>query len=175
MIGGVQQAGNQRAGGGFAVAAGHGHRVLAGDQGGQYIGAMGDLQPRPAGCLQFRVRGGHRGAHHHQRLGGGAAADRGDGGGALFAEHPHAAAAQVLQHSVVARVGSTHLIAPIRQDSGDGRHADAADSNEMEGLTAIELLGQGHLQALGDGKPGRFPCLPGSVCLRGISESRSRR
>ena len=163
VVGGVQQAGDQRAGGGFAVAAGHGHAALLGDQGRQHIGAVQHLQSGAARLLQFGVVGRHRRAHHHQRRGGGAAADGVDGGGALLAEDAHPAAAQVLQHGVVAGVGAAHRIAAVRQDPGDGRHADPTDADEVHGLVAIQLLTQGRVQACGDAKPRTPACLAGPV------------
>ena len=147
VVGGVQQAGHQGAGGGFAVAAGHGNGALAGDQRGQHVGAVGDGEPHPLGLHQFGVAGGNRGTHHHQGRCRDAAANGGDGGGVLLAEHPHATAAQVLQHGVVAGIGAAHLESPVRQDPGDGRHADATNPDEVERLMGIELLGQGRLQA----------------------------
>ena len=145
-MGGRQQRGDQGAGGGFAVAAGDGDRGLAVDQGGQHIGAMADRQPRPPRCLQFWVALGDRRADHDQRADRGAAADRVDRAGALLAEHPHPGAPQLLQHSLIAWIGAADAEAPLGQDPGDGRHADAADSNEMERLAAIKRWGQGHLR-----------------------------
>ncbi len=153
VVGGLQQGGHQGAGGGFAVGAGNGDRGLGVDQGGQHIGAVHHREAAAAGLLQLGIARRHGRADHHHGGGGGAAADGGHGGGVLLAEHPHAQAAQLLNHPPLFGVGARHVEAPLRQDPGQGRHADATDSDEMEGLAAIEQQSLG--QVRGSRTPGR--------------------
>lgn len=154
VAGGGQQGGHQGAGGGLAVAAGHGDRGLAVDQGSQHIGAVADGQAKTAGLLQFRIAGGNGGADHHKRGVGGTAADRRDGGGILLAEHPHPQLAQLIHHLAVPGVGTGHREAPLGQDSGQCRHADAPHADEVKRLLAIKRGDQGRLRSEGEGQRG---------------------
>ena len=147
VVGGGQERGNQGAGGGFAMAASHGNRGLGIDQGRQHIGAVANAQAHPLGFQQFGVRWGYRRADDHQGCLIGAAANGGHRGGALLAEDPHALASELVEHGVVAGVGSAHHKAPLGKNSCDGRHADASNPNEVDGLMAIKQRGQGQLQA----------------------------
>jgi hypothetical protein len=49
-------------------------------------------------------------------------------------------------------------VAAVRQDPGDGRHADAANSNEMERLVAIKRQDQWRIQAWPEIKTERVAC-----------------
>jgi hypothetical protein len=53
----------------------------------------------------------------------------------------------LVEHGVVAGVGSAHHKAALGKNSCDGRHADASNPNEVDGLMAIKQRGQGQLQA----------------------------
>ena len=145
VMGRSQQGGNQRTGGGFAMAAGHGDRGLAVDQRSQHIGTVADRQAGPAGRPQLWVGLGHRRADHHQWRGGGAATDRVDGAGALLSEDPHPQPPQLGQDTVVPGIGAADTEAPFRQDPCQGRHADAADADEVKRLATIKRWGQGRL------------------------------
>ena len=151
LAGGRQQGGHQGAGGGFAVAAGHGDGGLAVDQGSQHIGAVAHGQSEAADLQQFRIAGRYGGADHHQRRLGGAAADGGHRGRVLFPEHAHAKLAQLVHHLALARIRPTHRVAPLGQDPGQGRHADAPHTDEVERLVAIKRGDQGRLRSRGGG------------------------
>ena len=148
VAGGLQQGGHQGAGGGLAVAAGHGDRGLAGDQRGQHIGAVTKGIPQPAGFLHLRVALRHGRAEHHQRergglgsgiSGGRLGSDRVEGGGGLLVEDAHTGLAQGRGHGIVAGVGAADAEAAAREDPRQGRHADPAHADEMERLLAVEL------------------------------------
>jgi hypothetical protein len=109
-------------------------------------------------------------------MGGGCAATVVDGGGAVCAPSSRANSSSILAASAglrrttvggdgstggggccdggaatgatagTAAVGATDLEAPFGQDAGEGGHADASDSNEVERLLAIEQQGQVHLR-----------------------------
>ena len=106
----------------------------------------------------FRVAGRDRRADDDSRRVGGSATNRVDGGGALLAKDPHPATAQVLQHGVIPRIRAADAVATVRQDPRDGRHADAANSNEMEWLVAIKRQDQWRIQAWPETKPERVTC-----------------
>ena len=146
VVGGGEQGGHQGAGGGFAVAAGHRDRGLAVDQRRQDVGAVQHGQAAVAGFRQLVVALGHGGADHHQRRGCVALAEGGDGGGLLAWEHAHTVLAQRFQHWRGARIGAAHPEPPGGQNPCKGRHADAADTDEVEGLLPVERQGQGHLR-----------------------------
>ena len=145
LVGGLQQAGHQAAGGGFAVAAGHRDRGLGVDQGGQHVGAMHHLQASAYGLSQLGIALRHRRAGHHQWWNRGATADGVDGAGILLAKHPHAPAAQLVHHRPLARIGSGDVEAPLRQNRRQGRHADATDTDEVQWPVSIEQGGLGQL------------------------------
>ena len=146
VLGGRQQGGDQGAGGGFAMAPGYGDGVLAIDQGSQHVGAVADRQTQATGLQQLRVGLWHGGADHHLRRDRGATADRGNRGGVLLQKHPHPQPPQAVEHGAVPGVGATYRVAPFRQDRCQGRHADAANPNEVERLVTIEQGRQGQLQ-----------------------------
>ena len=152
LAGGRQQGGHQGAGGGFAVAAGHGDGGLAVDQGSQHIGAVAHGQSEAADLQQFRIAGRYGRADHHQRRLGGSAADGGHRGRVLFPEHPHAQLAQLVHHLALARIRPTHRVAPLGQDPGQGRHADAPHTDEVERLVAIKRGDQGRLRSREEGQ-----------------------
>jgi len=105
-----------------------------------------DFQAGGAGRGQFGVRRRDRCADHHQWRPGGATADGIDGCRVLLTEHPHPAAAQILQHLAVLGVRAADVEAPIGQDPCQGRHADPANPDEVERLLTIELKSQGLFQ-----------------------------
>ena len=153
VAGGLQQGGHQGAGGGLAVAAGHGDRGLAGDQGRQHIGAVTEGIAQPAGFLHLWVALGYGGAEHHEGwrgccgiTPGRSRSDRVNGGGVLLVEDAHAGLVQGRGHGVVAGVGAADAEAAAREDHRQGRHADPAYADEMERLLAVELQAQGHLR-----------------------------
>ena len=153
MAGGLQQGGHQSAGGGLAVAAGHGDRGLTGDQGGKHIRAVAKGKAQPAGFLHLRVALRHGRAEHHQGEGGcrggtagQAPSDGVDGGGVLFVEDANAGLAQGRGHGVVSGVGAADAEAAAGEDPRQGRHADPTHADEMERLLEVELQAQERLR-----------------------------
>ena len=95
---------------------------------------MNHQQACPAGRLQLRIGFGHSAADHHQRGSLNAGADGVDGGGVLLLKDAGSLLAQQLRLRRLFWIRTGDVEAALRQDPGDGGHADAADPNEMNRL-----------------------------------------
>ena len=91
-------------------------------------------QACPTGRFQFGIGFGNSAADHHQRCAVDARADGINGGGVLLLENPGSLLAQQLRLRRLLGIRAGDVVAALRQDPGDGRHANTADPNEMNRL-----------------------------------------